>query len=96
MRYVIATALWLLIGLAFFMPSGQVAFTEEPDTDGDGVLDEYELEKAMEAEARTRWDSWNELSSTHPATFKRILQLKQIEEEIRGSGEMGGNIYKHI
>jgi heat shock protein HtpX len=66
------------------------------DLDGDGVLDEYELEKAMEAEARTKWDSWNELSSTHPATFKRILQLKQIEEEIRGSGEMGGNIYKHI
>jgi heat shock protein HtpX len=66
------------------------------DLDGDGVLDEYELEKAMEAEARTRWDSWNELSSTHPATFKRILQLKQIEEEIKGSGEMSGNIYKHI
>jgi heat shock protein HtpX len=66
------------------------------DLDGDGVLDEYELEKAMEAEARTRWDSWNELSSTHPATFKRILQLKQIEEEIKGSGEIGGNIYKHI
>ncbi len=69
---------------------------QQYDLDGDGVLDEYELEKAMEAEARTRWDSWNELSSTHPATFKRILQLKQIEEEIRGSGEMGGNIYKHI
>ncbi len=66
------------------------------DLDGDGVLDEYELEKAMEAEARTRWDSWNELSSTHPPTFKRILQLKQIEDEIRGSGDMSGNIYKHI
>jgi heat shock protein HtpX len=66
------------------------------DLDGDGVLDEYELEKAMEAEARSKWDSWNELSSTHPPTFKRILQLKQIEEEISASGNMAGNIYKHI
>ena len=66
------------------------------DLDGDGVLDEYELEKAMEAEARSRWSSWNELSSTHPATFKRILQLKQIEEEIKVAGDLGGNIYKHI
>ncbi|MEE9150970.1 MAG: zinc metalloprotease HtpX [Thermoplasmata archaeon] len=66
------------------------------DLDGDGVLDEYELEKAMEAEAKSRWNSWNELSSTHPPTFKRILQLKQIEEEIKASGNLGGNIYKHI
>ncbi|UCG68499.1 MAG: M48 family metalloprotease [Thermoplasmata archaeon] len=66
------------------------------DLDGDGVLDDYELEKAMEAEAKSRWSSWNEMSSTHPPTFKRILQLKQIEEEIKASGEMGGNIYKHI
>lgn len=66
------------------------------DLDGDGVLDEYELEKAMEAEAKSRWSSWNELGSTHPPTFKRILQLKQIEEEVKASGEMSGNIYKHI
>jgi heat shock protein HtpX len=66
------------------------------DLDGDGVLDEYELEKAMEAEARSRWDSWNEMGSTHPPTFKRILQLKQIEEEISASGQFGGNIYKNI
>jgi heat shock protein HtpX len=66
------------------------------DLDGDGVLDEYELEKAMEAEAKTRWDSWNELGSTHPPTFKRILQLKQIEEEIKASGQISGNIYKNI
>lgn len=68
----------------------------EYDLDGDGVLDEYELEKAMESEAKSRWSGWNELSSTHPPTFKRILQLKQIEEEIRAGGDMGGNIYKHI
>jgi heat shock protein HtpX len=66
------------------------------DLDGDGVLDDYELEKAMEAEARSRWNNWNELSSTHPPTFKRILQLKQIEEEIKASGELSGNIYQHI
>ncbi len=66
------------------------------DLDGDGVLDEYELEKAMEAEAKNRWNKWNELGSTHPPTFKRILQLKQIEEEIKASGAMSGNMYKHI
>jgi heat shock protein HtpX len=66
------------------------------DLDGDGVLDEYELEKAMEAEARNRWSGWNEMGSTHPPTFKRILQLRQIEEEIRGGGAMSENIYKHI
>ncbi len=66
------------------------------DLDGDGVLDEYELEKAMEAEAKSRWNSWNEMGSTHPPTFKRILQLKQIEEEIKSSGQMSGNIYKNI
>ncbi|UCE74427.1 MAG: M48 family metalloprotease, partial [Methanomassiliicoccales archaeon] len=27
------------------------------DLDGDGVLDEYELEKAMEAEAKSRWNT---------------------------------------
>jgi heat shock protein HtpX len=68
----------------------------EYDLDGDGVLDEYELEKAMEAEARSKWSSWNEMGSTHPPTFKRILQLKQIEEEISGSGQFEGNIYKNI
>ena len=52
---------------------------QQYDLDGDGVLDEYELEKAMEAEGRSRWSSWNEMGSTHPPTFKRILQLKQIE-----------------
>jgi heat shock protein HtpX len=68
----------------------------EYDLDGDGVLDEYELEKAMEAEAKSRWDSWNEIGSTHPPTFKRILQLRQIEEEISASGQFSGNIYKNI
>ncbi len=69
---------------------------EQYDLDGDGVLDEYELEKAMEVEARNRWSNWNELGSTHPPTFKRILQLKQIEEEISTGGDLGQNIYKHI
>jgi len=69
---------------------------QQYDLDGDGVLDEYELEKAMEAEGRSRWSSWNEMGSTHPPTFKRILQLRQIEEEIRAGGDTGSNIYKHI
>ncbi len=59
------------------------------DLDGDGVIDEYELEKAMEAEAKSKWRRGNELFSTHPPTFRRILQLKQIEEELRASGGVG-------
>jgi heat shock protein HtpX len=76
--------------------SGIMQKKQQYDLDGDGVLDEYELEKAMEAEGRSRWSSWNEMGSTHPPTFKRILQLRQIEEEIRGGGDASSNIYKHI
>jgi heat shock protein HtpX len=66
------------------------------DLDGDGVLDEKELESAMEREAEgTYWANANALFSTHPPTFKRILLLKQIEEDIKG-GSFSRNIYKRI
>ena len=67
------------------------------DLDGDGVIDENELTIAMEEEAKkTSWGRVNELFSTHPPTFKRILNLKQLEEEISTMGSISGNVYKHI
>lgn len=60
----------------------------EYDLNRDGVLDELELEKAMEREAR-RFGSWAmEAFSTHPPTYKRIKLLRAIEDEIE--------IIKHI
>lgn len=56
---------------------------DEYDLDRNGVLDEYELHKAMEKEARSTWTRLNELFATHPATFRRILMLKSIEKEMR-------------
>jgi heat shock protein HtpX len=67
----------------------------EYDLDHDGVLNERELQFAMEKEASSTWKGLNEVFSTHPPTYKRILLLRQIEEEIRqGTGEQG--IYKRI
>jgi len=52
------------------------------DLNKDGVLDERELELAMEKEAESRWMKMNSLFATHPPTYKRIIILKQIEKEI--------------
>ncbi len=53
------------------------------DLDGDGVIDENELQLAMAEEAKTSaWDRWNGLFRTHPPTFKRILSLKELEKEM--------------
>ncbi len=69
----------------------------EYDLDKDGTLDERELEKAMEAEARrTRWIGLNNLFSTHPPTYKRILLLSQIEKEMATGKYSGKNIYMKI
>ena len=66
------------------------------DLDHDGVLDEHELELAMENEAKSKWSSVNEMFATHPPTFKRILLLKQIDQEISSRGLETGNIYQNI
>jgi heat shock protein HtpX len=58
---------------------------DEYDLDRDGVLDEKELELAMEKEASSYWTSLNTAFSTHPPTFKRIMLLRQIGQEM-GSG----------
>jgi len=67
----------------------------EYDLDHDGVLDERELELAMEKEAKSNWSRLNEAFSTHPPTYKRILLLRQIEADI-GHGTDESTIYKRI
>lgn len=66
------------------------------DLDHNGVLDEHELELAMQQEAKSRWSSVNEAFSTHPPTYKRILLLRQIEQEIATRGLDTANIYAKI
>lgn len=51
------------------------------DLNKDGLLDEYELEEAMEEEARTWASRGLEAFSTHPPTYKRILLLRQLSAE---------------
>jgi len=67
----------------------------EYDLDHDGVLDERELQLAMEKEAKSTWSGLNEAFSTHPPTYKRILLLRQIETEL-GHGTDESTIYKRI
>ena len=66
------------------------------DLDHDGVLDEHELELAMEAEAKSHWRTFNEAFATHPPTFKRILLLRQIDQELQSRGMESANIYSQI
>lgn len=66
------------------------------DLDQNGVLDEHELELAMQEEAKSRWGSLNEAFATHPPTYKRLLLLRQIEQEIASRGVQTDNIYARI
>jgi len=68
----------------------------EYDLDHDGVLDERELELAMEKEAKSTWRQLNTLFATHPPTFKRILLLKEIENEMQTGKYTGDRIYNHV
>ena len=66
------------------------------DLDNDGVLDERELQLAMEKEAKSTWVQMNRLFATHPPTFKRILLLKDIEQEM-DTGQYSNNaMYNHV
>jgi len=69
---------------------------EEYDLDRDGVLDERELELAMEKEAKSTWAKINTWFSTHPPTFKRILLLLEIEREIESGRYTSESIYSQI
>ncbi|MCL5877981.1 MAG: zinc metalloprotease HtpX [Candidatus Bathyarchaeota archaeon] len=66
------------------------------DLDRDGVLDEQELHAAMERESKSTWVQMNSLFATHPATFKRILLLKEIEQEM-DTGQYGSDkMYRRV
>ena len=69
---------------------------EEYDLDHDGVLDENELEKAMEKEAKSTWVQMNSLFATHPPTFKRILLLREIENEMNTGKYTSDRMYAHV
>ena len=65
------------------------------DLDHDGQIDAYELQKAVEQERKSHWRRANELFGTHPPTYKRILVLEEMEEEIKKGG-LPQNIYKFV
>ena len=66
------------------------------DLDQDGVLDERELQLAMEKEAKSTWVQMNNLFATHPPTFKRILLLREIETEMDTGKYSSNNMYVHV
>jgi heat shock protein HtpX len=69
---------------------------EEFDLDKNGVLDEHELDLAMEKEAQNTWRKINLLFATHPPTYKRILLLREIEKEIDNGKFTSDRIYEHV
>ncbi len=69
---------------------------DDYDLDHDGVLDERELELAMQRESKSTWHQLNSLFATHPPTFKRILLLKEIENEMNTGTYTTEKIYTHI
>jgi heat shock protein HtpX len=69
---------------------------DEYDLDKDGVLDERELELAMEKEAKSRWLTINRWFQTHPSTFQRILLLREIENEMATGKYSEKRVYSHV
>jgi Zn-dependent protease with chaperone function len=69
---------------------------QEYDLDRDGVLDHNELEKAMEKEAESTWVKVNSAFATHPPTFKRILLLREIEQEMATGNYTNDRVYAHV
>jgi len=68
----------------------------EYDLDKDGVLDERELQLAMEREAKSTWTKINTSFATHPPTYQRILLLRQIEQEMVSGRYSSERIYAQI
>jgi len=67
------------------------------DLDGDGVIDENELQLAMMDDAnRSMWDRWGGIFRTHPPTFKRILALKDLEKDLEKGEVRSDNIYEKV
>jgi Zn-dependent protease with chaperone function len=68
----------------------------EYDLDRDGVLDERELQLAMEKESKSMWQTMNSWFATHPPTFKRILLLREIENEMETGRYTSERVYAHV
>ena len=66
------------------------------DLDKDGVLSERELEAAMEAESKSNWRKAAQLFMTHPPTYKRILMLREIEQDMNSGNFQQNNVYDHV
>jgi len=66
------------------------------DLDRDGVLDERELQLAMEKESKSTWVTMNSWFGTHPPTFKRILLLREIENEMETGRYTTDRVYAHV
>lgn len=66
------------------------------DLDRDGVLSQRELEAAMEQEAKSSWRKVSELFMTHPPTYKRILLLREMEQDMNTGTFQQSNIYQHV
>jgi heat shock protein HtpX len=75
---------------------GMLQRKEEYDLDRDGVLDGRELELAMEREAKSRWTTVNTWFTTHPATYQRILMLREIEKEIASGRYSSDRVYANV
>jgi heat shock protein HtpX len=73
-----------------------MANKEDYDLDKDGVLDERELQMAMEKESKSAWVTMNNWFATHPPTFKRILLLKEIEQEMDTGKYTTERVYAHV
>jgi len=69
---------------------------DQYDLDHDGVLDQRELELAMEKESKSTWVQMNSLFATHPPTFRRILLLKEIEQEMDTGKYSNDQMYTHV
>ncbi len=69
---------------------------DQYDLDHDGVLDERELQLAMEKESKSTWVQMNSLFATHPPTFKRILLLREIEQEMNTGKYSDDQMYNHV
>jgi heat shock protein HtpX len=69
---------------------------QDYDLDKDGVLDERELELAMEKESKDTWKTMNSWFATHPPTFKRILLLREIENEMTTGRYTTDRVYAHV
>jgi heat shock protein HtpX len=69
---------------------------QDYDLDKDGVLDERELELAMEKESKSAWSKINTWFSTHPPTFRRILLLREIEQEMESGRYTSDRVYTHV